>query len=127
MKKNGTLERLRFLFQIARKKRSGILAVRGGSEPRNFYIDDGQLKLVSGPDSAAYFAGLLEEQQVVKPRRLARAIKNRDQSGGFLLAHLVDLGYAQREDLVELLDHIARKDLTRLVDDPDGATRASWG
>ncbi len=120
MSKNATADRLRSLFQIARRNRTGVLTVRGGRSPRSFFIEDGVVRIVTGADPAVYFAQRIEEGDVLKPRRLAKAAKLQESSGDFLLACIEDLGYADSEDLVDFVDQVVRKELTRLVDAPDG-------
>lgn len=123
MKKITSAERLRFLFQIARKQKTGIVTIRGGKSPRNFVIDGGTLRLACGADPVVYFQELIAEGELIKPRRLNRALKAQEAEGGFLLAHIARLGYAGRDELVEILDFAARKELTRFIDEPGGSTR----
>lgn len=120
MSKNTSADRLRSLFQIARQGRTGVLTVRGGRSPRSFFIEHGTVRIVTGADPAVYFAQRLEEGDVLKPRRLAKAVKTQEATGDFLLACVEELGYADAEDLVDFVDQVVRKELTRLVDATDG-------
>ncbi len=127
MKKNLSTERLRFLFQIARRRKTGVLTLRGGKSPRNFWIERGSLRMVAGADPTATFTSLVSENELVKPRKLNKALKNCESRGGCLLSHLEELGAATREDLSATLDHGARRELTRLIDEDGGSLRFVTG
>jgi len=127
MKKNVVVERLRFLLKIARGAKTGVVTFRNGRSPRNFLVRGGRLEILSGPDPTVFLAKLLESSELLKPRRLARVQKAQESEGGCLLTHAVELGYARRDDLVDLLVEEARRELVRLVEEPSASIRFSAG
>jgi len=121
--KNRVRDRLRFLFLLAVKDRTGIIQYRNGKPPRNFHLDRGILQLVTGADDSRFFADILSRAGIVRPKRLARALRDQEAEGGFLVELVVEAGGVRREDLFEVLRAHAEHELAGLIDEPSGGLR----
>jgi tetratricopeptide (TPR) repeat protein len=104
------------LFEVARERRSGVLTATCERRTRLFFVQKGFLEMIWAPESRQFFQKLLGATDLVKARKLQKALKSyADDSPLFFPQYLYECGYLEKEPCLELFRGYARQELFRIV------------
>ncbi|MBI3847408.1 MAG: tetratricopeptide repeat protein [Planctomycetes bacterium] len=104
------------LFEVARDRRSGVLTATCERRTRLFFVQKGFLEMIWAPESRQFFEKLLGATDLVKPRKLQKALKTFPEGATlFFPQYLYECGYLEKEPCLEFFRGYARQELFRIV------------